>query len=1148
MIIAPAGLLGSLPRRSRFLRLLLSTALTGSCAALVAPSSAFAGCDSGTSGTISCHDDSYATITVTPTGNLTYQFTHETVNGGVTINGTGNSYNLGLDVLSANPGNSIYGYSNGVSISSGGGDVSLTTRENATVSNAWVNGNAITLSTTGAGNISLTTNAAVTSPGGAISARTATGDITAVVNANVSGTGTSGNSINLNSSGGGDIALTIGAGATVSNVASGAMNVAISTSGNVEVNQDGIVSAANAYAYYLSLSGAGASTMNIHNDVATAGAGYAAVWAFTANGANQVNVTGGTISSLAVGLDVRSTTGDVGIDMTGGQIGTAAAATLRGIQVFGKSNVDIATTAVPIYASVYGIYVSLNDTTENRLTQVVSGPISMTGGTGIYVDGWGQRTTSIAVEGAITGSNIGVSVNQISADALPITVVADAPITAAATGVSVVTHGASDIGITANADIRAATGAAITTTAGDGDTSITVASGATVAAGTTAISTAQTGAGTVNIVNAGTITGTTGIEIATASGTTITNAGTITGTGGTAIAFAGSGNTLTLAPTSHIDGTVRGSGTDTLELGGTGSGTFDVGTIGAAAQYRGFHAFDKIDTATWVLTGTSAEAMPWSVQAGTLAVDATMAHAAVTMTGGTLTGTGTIGELAVGNGATVAPGHSIGTLNVADNVAFATGSTYQVEVNATGQSDKIAATGAATLTGGDVQVRAATGSYGAAMTYTILTAATGVSGTFAGATSDLAFYDPALTYDANDVFLTLTRNQTSFATVAATANQHATAAALDVGPIDSTLVQSVLSQSTAGARQAFDALSGEIHPGVAGVVADETLYMRQAMLGRMRQFSSPEGAGAPAGGGPALAYADPMPTKAHPLATKSEAGARTTFWTQGFGSWGRSDGDGNAASLSRRTGGIATGVDTPLANGWRTGIASGYSSSTVNGAGTAGSATVDTAHLGAYAGGPVGLGFNLRTGGAVAWHTIDTSRTAAFPGFSDHDRARYDAMTGQVFGELGYSVTVAAVTLEPFAGIAGVFQHVDDFAETGGASALTAAGASESFGYTSLGLRTAGVMTVNGTSVVPYASAAWQHAIGDVAPTTSFTFASTGAAFDVDGLPLARDSAFVEAGTDLRIRPDVTLGIAYAGRFGDDVRDNTVRGRFTCQF
>ena len=63
--------------------------------------------------------------------------------------------------------------------------------------------------------------------------------------------------------------------------------------------------------------------------------------------------------------------------------------------------------------------------------------------------------------------------------------------------------------------------------------------------------------------------------------------------------------------------------------------------------------------------------------------------------GGTLGGNGTVGNLVVASGGTVAPGNSIGTLTVSGNYSQ-TGGVYQVEVNSAGQNDKIVATGTAT--------------------------------------------------------------------------------------------------------------------------------------------------------------------------------------------------------------------------------------------------------------------------------------------------------------------------------------------------------------------------------------------------------------------------------------------------------------------
>ena len=128
---------------------------------------------------------------------------------------------------------------------------------------------------------------------------------------------------------------------------------------------------------------------------------------------------------------------------------------------------------------------------------------------------------------------------------------------------------------------------------------------------------------------------------------------------------------------------------------------------------------------------------------GTLSANGTLNSSVnVGSRGNALMGTGTVGTTTVANGGTLAPGNSIGTLNVAGNISFAAGSTYRVEVDATGASDRLAATGTATLNGGTVAVLAAPGAYQPSTSYTILTAAGGITGAFARVTSNLAFLAP----------------------------------------------------------------------------------------------------------------------------------------------------------------------------------------------------------------------------------------------------------------------------------------------------------------------------------------------------------------------------------------------------------------------
>ncbi len=658
-------------------------------------------------------------------------------------------------------------------------------------------------------------------------------------------------------------------------------------------------------------------------------------------------------------------------------------------------------------------------------------------------------------------------------------------------------------------------------------------------------------------------------------GATAVNAGTLRA--GAANVFAtssaftiASGATLALNNFNNSIGSLAGSGAVTL-----GSATLTTGTDGTSTAYSGSISgtggLTKIGPGVLSLSGTSGYSGPTNINAGILDVNGVLASAVSVNAGSTLMGSGTIGGLSVANGGTVAPGNSIGTMNVAGNVGFAAGSTYQVQVNAAGQSDLIAATGHATLTGGNVQV---SGTPVANITYTILTAQTGVTGMFAGVSAPgFAFLNPELSYTPTSVLLDLLQTR-SFSSDATTPNQAHVAAALASLPTGSALYQALLTQSSAaGARQAFNALSGEIHASTQAVMLDDSRYFRQEMLGRLRQAGLDGATGAMSAlyaGGPQVAYAEPSPgfaarfdAAAAPLGYAEQLAADfpiqvapvrtpaadTAWWARGVGAWGKNDGDGNAAGLSRDLAGFFTGVDHRFGNNWRAGVAGGYTNSSVSDSGRASSANIDTAQFGAYAGANYGA-WNLRTGAAASWSTIGTNRQILFPGFSDNASARYGALTTQLFSEVGYGVALGTVAAEPFGGLAWVHLSTENFNETAGTmAALAGSSSQDDVGYSTLGARAATIyMLSNGMALTARASAAWQHAFGDVTPDAVLAFEGTASAFTVAGVPLARDAALLEAGLDVSITPRASIGVSYVGQLAQSLQDNSVRGNLLIKF
>lgn len=159
---------------------------------------------------------------------------------------------------------------------------------------------------------------------------------------------------------------------------------------------------------------------------------------------------------------------------------------------------------------------------------------------------------------------------------------------------------------------------------------------------------------------------------------------------------------------------------------------------------------------------------------------------------GTLEGTGTINGNLTNNG-TIAPGNSIGTLTIVGNYVHNASTIYEVQIDASGNSDLIlvkdttpaSGVGHATLNGGTVDVLPLS-PISEMRRYTILTADNGVTGTFDSSTTGTfssPFMSSSLSYDFNNVYLDITSN---FYDYAKTENQHSVTYVLDHIPSTTT--------------------------------------------------------------------------------------------------------------------------------------------------------------------------------------------------------------------------------------------------------------------------------------------------------------------------------------------------------------------------
>ncbi|MES2903800.1 MAG: autotransporter domain-containing protein [Pseudomonadota bacterium] len=507
------------------------------------------------------------------------------------------------------------------------------------------------------------------------------------------------------------------------------------------------------------------------------------------------------------------------------------------------------------------------------------------------------------------------------------------------------------------------------------------------------------------------------------------------------------------------------------------------------------------------LTGTSVYSGATAINGGILAVNGSIVSDVTVNAGGTLGGTGTVADVTVGSGGTFAPGNSIGTIAVAGDIVFAAGSRYEVEVNAAGAADRINATGRATIAqGAGVSVLAEAGTYRPRTDYTILTAAGGVTGTFSTVTSNLAFLTPALAYGASAVTLRLYRNDIRFADVATSSNQANTGSAVQTLGIGNPLFEDALILNEAGARAAFDILSGEIHASVQSALTNDSRHVRDALLGVTR------------------------------------AGKGIGVWGSAVGNWGKADARNGAAGLGTEYRALITGVTFGGEN-VVAGVAAGRGSADYDAGARGSTAEVESNYLGAHLGYDSGR-VSLKGGLALGWHDVNSRRSVAFATISQSPEASYDAATRQVFGEAAYGLDVSRVQLAPFARVAYIRTRTDGFAETAGSAALTANHQVQKVGVLNFGAHARGPV---GADFQPRLSLSWQHGWGDLGGSSSARFADSVADFAVIGARLPRNALAIDGGFDMGVGR-ARLGASYVGSFSNSWSDHGVNATISIKF
>ena len=344
-------------------------------------------------------------------------------------------------------------------------------------------------------------------------------------------------------------------------------------------------------------------------------------------------------------------------------------------------------------------------------------------------------------------------------------------------------------------------------------------------------------------------------------------------------------------------------------------------------------------------------------------------------------------------------------------------------------------------------------------------------------------------------------------------------------------VTPLFASTTEPASPAIDQLDSSQNANLAKATLNSDSPISATMLSAMRQLDS------------ARVYGDPdRRNNATRLAAGSEDNGRV--WLQALGYNGKLDRD--VSSLQHTTNGLLLGADWRIDEEWRLGLMGGKSRTRLESSELDGD--LDSWHLGVYAlrqNGPM----SLRLGATYSGHDGSNARQIAFTGFSDRPKGSYDASTQQAFAEVGYNLGRTNVSIEPFASVGYQRYQRDSYTEKGGAAALKVHEQAQSNMNSTFGLRLAKLNTLdNGMQLTPRFSTGWKHTYGEVYTKTRQRLVNRGNDYTVYGAELDRNSLLLDAGLDLGVSANHTLGVGLTGEIGSDSRSHGVMGQWRMAF
>lgn len=531
-----------------------------------------------------------------------------------------------------------------------------------------------------------------------------------------------------------------------------------------------------------------------------------------------------------------------------------------------------------------------------------------------------------------------------------------------------------------------------------------------------------------------------------------------------------------------------------------------------------------------LLSGQNSYTGPTIVKQGVLAIIGSVASAVTASDSGIVSGTGTLQSLSVKQGGSVAPGNSIGTLNVVDDVTFDSGANYLVEIHNEGSSDTIKSQGTAILNGGDVKVYlehannllSQDEAYSLlGKRYTILSAEQGISGQFDSLSPSNLFLGPELDYQTDQISLLIGRNSLGFADVAGNDNERAVASTIEQLGKGNSVYESLLYSNTAAeANSAFRQLTGQIHADLAAAQLNESRHLRTTLNERLQH-----------------------PTGSNSTIKSDESG---NVWGRLLYSSVQANDSNGISGYGNTTHGLMLGNDYALSREARLGMSVGFTRTSLHGQ-DASRAKGDNYHFALY-GSKAISNVALRAGTSYSLNRNTTERTVNYGGNGDNLNAKYNSHTTQLFSEVAYTARRDSVQVEPFANLAYVNVKTGNINEQGGASALSGSRQNNDALLSVTGIRAGSAWEVASTTRISLnGELGWQHQYRGTTAGTTLKFNHSNN-FNVHSAPVQRDAAIAKVHTRVDLNKDSSLSLGYEALLANGYRDNAVNARFNWRF